>query len=169
MYLIYDNASVMVIRHLEQHNLFNSHQNHTSPGDQTTMSTAAVSPVILILGAGANVGTHVARSFAAKGYRVALTSRTSPDQETTGKGNLHLQSDLTDPGSVAGVFAKVRDLLGPPSVVVYNGELALYSSDSGGKRGSWFPGTDVTLSSPSSSSEHFEPACRPTFSLCLRT
>lgn len=96
------------------------------------MSTAAVSPVILILGAGANVGTHVARSFATKGYRVASTSRTFRDQETTSNGDLHLQSDLTDPGSVAGVFAKVRDLLGPPSVVVYNGESALYNSNSGG-------------------------------------
>ena len=95
------------------------------------MSTAAVPPVILILGAGANVGTHVARSFAAKGYRVALTSRTSRDQETD-NGDLHLQSDLTDPGSVAGVFAKVRDLLGPPSVVVYNGESTLSSNNSGG-------------------------------------
>ncbi len=122
------------------------------------MSTAAVAPVILILGAGTNVGTHVARSFATKGYRVALTSRTSRDQETTGNGDLHLQSDLTDPGSVAGVFAKVRDLLGPPSVVVYNGESALYSSNSGGKSGSLVFGTDVTPFSPSSSSKHFKPA-----------
>lgn len=95
------------------------------------MSAGAPSPVLLILGAGANIGAHLARSFAAKGYRVALTSRTSRDQETNSNGDLHLQSDLADPGSVAGVFAKVRDLLGPPSVVVYNGESVLCNNSSG--------------------------------------
>ena len=88
------------------------------------MSAVASSPVVLILGAGANVGAHVARAFAAKGYRVASTSRTIRDQETTSNDGveLHLQSDLANPESVAGIFAKVLDQLGPPSVVVYNGE-----------------------------------------------
>ncbi|CAD6592185.1 MAG: hypothetical protein ASARMPRED_006068 [Alectoria sarmentosa] len=86
------------------------------------MSAVASSPVVLILGAGANVGAHVARAFAAKGYRVASTSRTIRDQETTSNDGveLHLQSDLANPESVAGIFAKVLDQLGPPSVVVYN-------------------------------------------------
>ena len=89
------------------------------------MSTAVAPPVALILGAGTNIGAHVARSFAAKGYRVASTSRTSRDQGTTSNGDLHLQGDLADPGSIAGIFAKVGDLLGPPSVVVYNGKLVI--------------------------------------------
>lgn len=60
-----------------------------------------------------------------------MASRTSPDQERDSNGEIHLQSDLADPGSVAGVFAKVRGLLGPPSVVVYIGESALCSKNSG--------------------------------------
>lgn len=95
------------------------------------MLTAAASPVILILGAGANVGAHVARAFAAKGYRVALTLSTSRDQET-GTGDLYLQGDLADPGSVSEIFARVKDLLGPPSVVVHNGESARCGNLNGG-------------------------------------
>jgi NADP-dependent 3-hydroxy acid dehydrogenase YdfG len=83
----------------------------------------AASPVILILGAGANVGQHVAKSFASKGYKVALTARRAKEAENTAD-QVNIQSDLTDPTSVINVFSKVKTLLGaPPSVVVYNGEL----------------------------------------------
>ncbi|KAJ5322875.1 hypothetical protein N7452_011164 [Penicillium brevicompactum] len=44
---------------------------------------SAQSPVILILGAGPNIGINVARVFAAKGYKVALASRSLKDQEST--------------------------------------------------------------------------------------
>ena len=87
------------------------------------MATRA--PVLLILGAGSNVGSGVARAFAAKGYKVATTSRS---QEGKDKDTLHIQSDLSDPSSVAGVFTKVREAVGPPSVVVYNGQFAVAKS-----------------------------------------
>jgi NAD(P)-dependent dehydrogenase (short-subunit alcohol dehydrogenase family) len=80
----------------------------------------SMSPVVLILGAGANVGTNVARAFAAKGYKVALAARKLQD-ETDGEGQLTIRSDFADPSSVIDVFAKVREVLGEPSVVVYNG------------------------------------------------
>ena len=87
------------------------------------------SPIILILGSGANIGHHVARAFAAKGYKVALTSR--KQKEANGedsKNQIHIASDLSDPESVAGVFSKVKSQLGhPPSVVVYNGKSPLSS------------------------------------------
>ncbi|KAN0113019.1 putative short-chain dehydrogenase [Hyaloscypha variabilis] len=80
----------------------------------------ATSPVILILGAGVNVGQHVAKSFASKGYKVALTARRAKEAENTAD-QVNIQSDLTDPTSVINVFSKVKTLLGaPPSVVVYN-------------------------------------------------
>lgn len=81
------------------------------------------SPVLLILGAGANVGASVARSFASKGYKVAVTSRSGQkDTETT--DYLNIQSDLSDPYSVKGVFSKVKEAFGVgPSVVVYNGNI----------------------------------------------
>lgn len=132
------------------------------------MSKAAASPVVLILGAGANIGAHVARSFAAKGYRVALTSRTSRAQETTDDGDLHLQGDLADPGSVAGIFAKVRDLLGLPSVVVYNGESALCINNNGAYTDPLYPGADLIRLSWCSCNGHSEPTTRSTLGLYPR-
>jgi NAD(P)-dependent dehydrogenase (short-subunit alcohol dehydrogenase family) len=78
--------------------------------------------VILILGSGPNVGQHVSRAFAAKGYKVALASRTvKKDDSITDQVNL--QVDLFDPASVPNVFNQVKETLGTPSVVVYNGKL----------------------------------------------
>lgn len=78
------------------------------------------SPVILVLGAGPNIGKAVGRAFAAKGYRVALASRKATETHDT-KDQIHIQSDFSDPSSVIDTFAKVKSLLGIPSVVVYNG------------------------------------------------
>jgi len=77
------------------------------------------SPVLLILGAGPNIGVHVAKSFAAKGYQVALASR---KDHTVDNSQLYIPVDLNKPESVAGVFETVKAKLGfLPSVVVYNG------------------------------------------------
>ena len=82
------------------------------------MSTA--SPVILILGAGPNIGQSVAQAFAAKGYRVALAARRATEAHNTAD-EIHVQSDFTDPGSVINAFSQAKASLGIPSVVVYNG------------------------------------------------
>lgn len=82
---------------------------------------ATTSKVVLILGAGANVGQHVARTFASQGYKVASTSRTAKDTGNS-EDAVHIAADLSDPESVAAVFSKVKALLGIPSVVVYNGK-----------------------------------------------
>ncbi|KAL2815835.1 putative short-chain dehydrogenase [Aspergillus cavernicola] len=79
-------------------------------------------PVILILGSGPNIGQHVARAFAGKGYKVALTSRRPTENNSTDQ--VHIQSDLSDPDSVASVFASVKESLGIPSVVIYNAAAA---------------------------------------------
>lgn len=81
------------------------------------------SPVILILGSGPNIGKHVARAFAAKGYKVALASRSLKEADSTAD-QLNISSDFTDPESITKAFSKVKSLLGPPSVVVYNGKFA---------------------------------------------
>ena len=78
------------------------------------------SPVVLILGSGPNIGQNVARAFAAKGYKLALASRKSKEEDSTAE-QLNIASDLSDPDSVAKVFSKVKASLGLPSVVVYNG------------------------------------------------
>lgn len=80
-------------------------------------------PVILILGSGANVGAHVASKFSAIGFKVASVSRTAQTQKDV---DLNIQCDLSDPDSVAGVFDNVTSTLGAPSVVVYNGMRNIY-------------------------------------------
>ncbi len=76
----------------------------------------------MIFGAGANIGHHVAKAFAAKGYKVALAARRAKEADNTAD-QIHIPSDLTDPNSVVNAFSKVKALLGAvPSVVVYNGE-----------------------------------------------
>lgn len=80
------------------------------------------SPVILIFGAGPNIGQAVARTFAAKGYKVALAARSLKEADSTDK-QLNITSDLANPDDVANAFTKVKKVLGIPSVVVYNGKL----------------------------------------------
>jgi NAD(P)-dependent dehydrogenase (short-subunit alcohol dehydrogenase family) len=83
-------------------------------------SNNPLSPVLLILGAGPRIGQSVANAFAAKGYRVAVAARSlSPENSTADK--LFIKADLSDPASISDIFAKVKELFGPPSVVVYNG------------------------------------------------
>ena len=78
-------------------------------------------PIALILGSGPNIGQSVARAFAAKGYKIAQTSRKAKSDDST-KDSVHIAADLADPEAVPNVFSQVKSLLGsPPSVVVYNG------------------------------------------------
>ena len=78
-----------------------------------------MAPVLLVLGAGANIGQHVARAFAAKGYKVAVASRSGSGLQDD---QVHVPVDLSKPEQVPGVFNTVKEKLGAsPSVVVYNG------------------------------------------------
>ncbi|RDW81860.1 hypothetical protein BP6252_02972 [Coleophoma cylindrospora] len=77
------------------------------------------SPVILILGAGPNIGQTVGRTFASKGYKVALASRSLSEADST-DDQLNITSDFANPDDIVNAFAKVRKILGIPSVVVYN-------------------------------------------------
>ena len=77
-------------------------------------------PVLLILGAGSGIGISVAKKFASQGYKVALAAR-SIQNGTDEDGYLRLKIDFADTEAVRKVFTKVRETLGIPSVVVYNG------------------------------------------------
>jgi NAD(P)-dependent dehydrogenase (short-subunit alcohol dehydrogenase family) len=81
--------------------------------------------VALILGYGPITGTGAARAFAAKGYKIAIVSRSRKDSESE-KDYLQIQADLSDPSSVEGIFSKVISELGHPSVVIYNGVSLLF-------------------------------------------
>lgn len=88
---------------------------------------SAVPAVVLILGAGANVGQSAAQAFAAKGYKVAVTARRLKETDSTA-GQLNVPADLSDPKAVVDVFTTVQAKLGIPSVVIYNGEHPRLSS-----------------------------------------
>ena len=87
---------------------------------------APISPIVLILGAGPNIGANVAKTFAANGYKVVLTSRKAP--ESVNPLYTYVQGDLAEPKSVVDIFARVRETCGEPSVVVYNGMLKFPSA-----------------------------------------
>lgn len=82
---------------------------------------AAKAPVVLILGAGSNVGQAVAHNFASKGYKVALAARSVKEVEST-KDQLNIPSDFSRTDDVIQAFNKVNKAFGIPSVVVYNGK-----------------------------------------------
>ncbi|KAK9384243.1 hypothetical protein V1515DRAFT_420549 [Lipomyces mesembrius] len=73
--------------------------------------------IAFILGAGPNIGQHVANKFAANGYKIAVSSRSGV---TTSDDYLGVKADFTDPLTVASAFKQVRDTWGDPTVVVYN-------------------------------------------------
>ncbi|CAJ0541095.1 Ff.00g078790.m01.CDS01 [Fusarium sp. VM40] len=75
--------------------------------------------IVLILGAGAKVGKAVAEAFQAKGYKLALASR-SQDPKTSTDDELHIPTDCSDTDSVVQAFAKTRSVFGHPNVVIYN-------------------------------------------------
>ena len=83
---------------------------------------AAASPVVLILGAGPNIGQAVARLFATKGYKVALASRPVKESDST-ENHINIPSDFSNSDDVVNAFQRVEEKFGIPSVVVYNGEL----------------------------------------------
>ncbi|KAK3386475.1 hypothetical protein B0H63DRAFT_540368 [Podospora didyma] len=77
------------------------------------------SPVILILGAGPRIGQAVARTFASRGYKVAMAARSLKEADST-EDQLNITSDFHNPGDVVDAFTRVKEMLGIPSVVVYN-------------------------------------------------
>lgn len=79
----------------------------------------STSPVILILGAGPNIGQAVARTFASKGYKVVLAARSLRETDSTDT-QLNILSDFTKTDDVINAFDKVKKVFGIPSVVVYN-------------------------------------------------
>ena len=77
-------------------------------------------PIILIIGAGPNVGTAVAKKFASNGYKVAKAARSLSDGVQK-DGSHHVRADLSNPENVPRIFHEVKKNLGIPNIVVYNG------------------------------------------------
>lgn len=77
-------------------------------------------PVLLLLGAGSNLGSSIGTTFSKAGYRVALVAR-SHEPGLQKNGYFHIRADLGDAGCMPGIFEEVTKNMGIPTVVVYNG------------------------------------------------
>jgi NAD(P)-dependent dehydrogenase (short-subunit alcohol dehydrogenase family) len=82
------------------------------------------SPIILILGAGPNIGKAVTQIFASNGYKIALAARSLKETDST-DNQLNIATDLANTDDVVKAFEKVNKVFGIPSVVVYNGRSLL--------------------------------------------
>jgi NAD(P)-dependent dehydrogenase (short-subunit alcohol dehydrogenase family) len=88
-------------------------------------------PVCVVTGVGPGTGLAVARRFAAGGYAVAMMARSAEAlsrfaHETP---ETHpVPADVADPASVDAAFARVRETLGPPTVLVHNAGNAVFGS-----------------------------------------
>ncbi|KAK6376217.1 hypothetical protein LTS17_007468 [Exophiala oligosperma] len=76
-------------------------------------------PVLLLLGAGSNLGLSIGTTFSKAGYRVALVAR-SHEPGLQKNGYFHIRADLGDAGCMPGIFEEVTKNMGIPTVVVYN-------------------------------------------------
>ena len=79
----------------------------------------STSPVVLILGAGPNIGKALARTFAAGGYKVALAARSLKETDSTDT-QLNITSDFSKTADIVNAFAKVKRAFDISSVVIYN-------------------------------------------------
>lgn len=92
----------------------------------------APSPILLVLGAGANVGAGLAKRFASTGYKVALVSRRGAGETKPDDGYLHIKADLSDVSVYPGIYSQVRAAFGGvPSTVVYNAASLTPPAESG--------------------------------------
>jgi NAD(P)-dependent dehydrogenase (short-subunit alcohol dehydrogenase family) len=86
---------------------------------------ASYKPLVLLLGAGSNIGQAVAKKFLAGGYHVALAARKLPDRKMSSQEWTY-KFDLSNPSAVEDLFAKVSEDAGIPSVVIVNGKMTSY-------------------------------------------
>ncbi|KAF8901831.1 hypothetical protein CPB85DRAFT_1227563 [Mucidula mucida] len=80
--------------------------------------------VALIIGAGPNIGDSVAHALLKQDYKVAVGSRTA---KRSTDAFYPFTIDITKPESIKAAFDTVAKELGPPNVVVFNGNLRSFS------------------------------------------
>ncbi|PVH85805.1 NAD(P)-binding protein, partial [Cadophora sp. DSE1049] len=77
------------------------------------------SNIILVLGAGPNVGIHITKYFSEKAYKTAAVAR-NPSEEVIKAADLVIKADFSDASNIKPIFDEVKEKLGIPNVVVYN-------------------------------------------------
>lgn len=88
---------------------------------------ATSQPVCAVVGVGPGLGLALARRFAREQFTIAALARRQPavDEHVAaltagGATAVGLTVDAADPAAVTAALGRVRDQLGPPSVLIYN-------------------------------------------------
>ena len=107
-----------------------------------------------ITGAGRGIGEAIAKAFAGKGIRVAVTARTeadirrvADDIRTAGGEAAAIACDVTKPDSIAAAIAEAQRALGPITVLVNNAGAAGSHKFLGHDDALWQRMIDVNLNS----------------------
>jgi NAD(P)-dependent dehydrogenase (short-subunit alcohol dehydrogenase family) len=80
-------------------------------------------PVCVVVGVGPGNGAAIARRFATSGHAVALLARSTAFSEGLARsldGGKFYACDVANEGDIVTAFARIREDLGDPEVVVYN-------------------------------------------------
>ena len=84
--------------------------------------------IALITGGGRGIGRAIALAFALEGARIAVAARTAEQVEQVaaeiGNGAIAVVCDVSDPESVAQMFAQTRERLGDVDILVNNAGIA---------------------------------------------
>lgn len=106
----------------------------------------------LVTGAGRGIGAAVARRLAAQGHSVALTARSTAELEALAAElpgpSLVLPADVTDPGAVEDVFARVEREWGPVEVLVLNAGAGTSATLARTTDAEWQRMLDLNLTAP---------------------
>jgi hypothetical protein len=82
--------------------------------------------ILLVLGAGPNVGRSIAQHFSKVGsYKTILVSR-NPSTSIKESCDLVISADFEDAKCINGIFEEVKEKIGVPNVVVYNGKFSFF-------------------------------------------
>ena len=117
---------------------------------------AVSSPIALVTGAGKRIGRAIARALAEDGFDLALHYNSSKDEarslaaeiEAMGRRVATVAGDLADPTEASSLVQKVRNALGPLSLLVNNASLLDRDSLETMTQESWRRLIDINLTSP---------------------
>ncbi|MFE4948913.1 SDR family oxidoreductase [Leifsonia sp. NPDC056665] len=105
--------------------------------------------VAVVTGASSGIGEATARALAASGYRVALLARRADRiaalAAELGNGSIAIQADVTDRDQLVAAAERVRNELGPASVLINNAGIMLLGPFSADQREDYRRMIDVNL------------------------
>lgn len=105
--------------------------------------------VAVVTGASSGIGEATARALAASGYRVALLARRADRIDALaaelGNGSIAIEADVTDRDQLVAAAERVRNELGPASVLINNAGIMLLGPFSADQREDYRRMIDVNL------------------------